>query len=316
MEESQDKNLLEGLLERAYAGLQKSLEKKSDFVQRVTPGVGATFGPFEEALQEVFVLDLFRGLTEGLPTRDNTCLPVNQAGMAITDPVNTAPENWTASCVITGRLVAALRGQAAFRKADHTACLRGGRLAVRHRGEEQAEEALTAALEGGLVLQARRMRRAAKTGAWLMVLPSTVNGTELRPQEWRDALFLWYGLKPPDLPTNCDGCEARFTISHTLDCKKGGLVTARHNEIREGVADLADKALTPAHVRDDPLIYSGCAMSRTNPKPAGSNLTNPTDETTAAPKVTEQKGDLLLRYLWKQGTDSVHDMRVVNTDAL
>ena len=57
-------------------------------------------------------------------------------------------------------------------------------------------------------------------------------------------------------------------------------------------------------------------MSRTNPKPAGSNLTKPTDETTAAPQVTEQKGDLLIREFWKQGTDSVHDMRVVNTDAL
>ena len=59
---------------------------------------------------------------------------------------------------------------------------------------------MTAALEGAPVLQARRMRQAAKTGAWLTVLPSTVNGTELGAQEWRDALFLQYGLEPPDLP--------------------------------------------------------------------------------------------------------------------
>ena len=103
-------------------------------MQRVTPGVGAAFGPVEEALRDVFVPALFRGLTEGLPTRDNTCLPVKQAGMAIPDPVKTAPEIWTASCVITGHLVAALRGQAAFQTADHTTCLRGGWLAVRHRG--------------------------------------------------------------------------------------------------------------------------------------------------------------------------------------
>ena len=57
-------------------------------------------------------------------------------------------------------------------------------------------------------------------------------------------------------------------------------------------------------------------MSRTKPKPAGSNLTNTRDETTAAPEVTEQKADLLIRDLWQQGTDSVHDMHVVNTDAL
>ena len=50
--------------------------------------------------------------------------------------------------------------------------------------------------------------------------------------------------------------------------------------------------------------------------PAGSNLTKSTDATTSAPEVTEQKGDLLIRELWQQGTDSVHDMRVVNTDAL
>ena len=55
------------------------------------------------------------------------------------------------------------------------------------------------------------------TGAWLTVLPSTVNGTELGAQEWRGALFLRYGLEPPDLPSHCDGCDAKFSISHALD---------------------------------------------------------------------------------------------------
>ena len=33
-------------------------------------------------------------------------------------------------------------------------------------------------------------------------------------------------------------------------------------------------------------------------------------------KVTEHKGDILIRELWHQGNDSVHDMHVVNTDTL
>ena len=49
--------------------------------------------------------------------------------------------------------------------------------------------------------------------------------------------------------------------------------------------------------------------------PDGSNLTKSTDATRAAPEVIEQKGDLLIRDLWQQGTDSVQDMPVVNTDA-
>ena len=115
-------------------------------MQRVTPGVGADFVPVEEALWEVFLPALFRGLTKGLPTRENTRLLVKQAGLAIPDPVLTAPENWTASCFITGHLISALRGQTTFRTADHTACLKLGRLAVRHRGLQRAEAALTAAL--------------------------------------------------------------------------------------------------------------------------------------------------------------------------
>ena len=104
-----------------------------------------------------------------------------------------------------------------------------------------------------------------------MVLTSTINGTELGPQEWRDALFLRYGLEPTDLPTYCDGCQAKFSISHALDGKKCGLVTAHHNKLRDGVADLAGKAFTPFHVRDDPLIYSGRAVKRTKAAPAGEN---------------------------------------------
>ena len=44
------------------SGLQKLLRKKWELVQRVTPGIGYTLGPVEEALQETFLLDLFQGL--------------------------------------------------------------------------------------------------------------------------------------------------------------------------------------------------------------------------------------------------------------
>ena len=95
--------------------------------------------------------------------------------------------------------------------------------------------ALTAALKGPPIQQARRMQRAAKTRAWLTVMTSTVNGTELGAQEWRNSLFLRYGLDPPDLPKYWDGCKAQFSISHALDCINGGLITVRHNELRDGV---------------------------------------------------------------------------------
>ena len=217
---------------------------------------------------------LYKGLREGVPERGINRLPVKQAGLALPEPTQTAPENWTASCVITGHLVAALRGQVEFRTADHSSCLREGRTAVRRRGQNWAEEALMAALEGPPVLHARCLQQAAKNRAWLTVLLSTVNGTELGSQECRDALFLRYGLDPPDLPKYCAGCQARFLVSHALECKKGGLVTAHHNELCDRVAYMAGKAFTPSYVRNNPHIYSGRAMKRTKSTPAGSNKTS------------------------------------------
>ena len=102
-----------------------------------------------------------------------------------------------------------------------------------------------------------------------------------------------------------------FKITH--DWKKGVLVTACHNELRGRVSCLAGKAFTPSHVRDDLLIYSGRAVKRTKATPAGASGNK--DHAVAPPtEVTEQKRNLLIRDLWKQGKDSVHDMRVVSTD--
>ena len=46
-------------------------------------------------------------------------------------------------------------------------------------------------------------------------------------------------------------------------------MTARHNDIRDRVADLAGKAFTPMHMGDDPLIFAGCAVQRPKTHPAG-----------------------------------------------
>ena len=49
-------------------------------------------------------------------------------------------------------------------------------------------------------LDARRLGRIQRMGAWLSVLLSIVNGTELWVQECRESLFLSYGIAPSDLP--------------------------------------------------------------------------------------------------------------------
>ena len=86
-------------------------------MQRVTPSIGNALGLVEKAMRETFVPDLFEGLGEGALERGVICLPVKQAGLDLPDPTMAAPENWMASCILTGHLVAALRVQVEFRTA-------------------------------------------------------------------------------------------------------------------------------------------------------------------------------------------------------
>ena len=67
-------------------------------------------------------------------------------------------------------------------------------------------------------------------------------------------------------------------------------------------------------MRENPLIYSGRAVKRAKATP--SRDSGKIDQAGASlPEVTEQKGNLLIRDLWQNETDSVNNICVVNTDA-
>ena len=203
----------------AYAGLYKLLQQEWEFVQWFIPNIGDAFSLVEQALRDAFISALFQGLGEGTLGKGVTRVPVKQADLALPDPTKTSPENLMVFCVITIHLVAELRCQEEFRTEDHSACLQEGITEVRKRIVLRVEESLAETIASSLVQGARRLRRTTKTGACLTLQPSTVNGTELGVQEWQEALFLRYVLDSPDLPHYCEGCNATFSICHTLDCK-------------------------------------------------------------------------------------------------
>ena len=126
----------------AYAGLQKSLQQKCAFVKRVTSEIGMEFQGVDNALQEILLSYLFQGSMAQIPERAIICLTVTQAGIALPDPTWTAGENWTASCIITGYLVAAFHGTAKFRLGDHALIMAEGTEVICQQSAEEAETSL------------------------------------------------------------------------------------------------------------------------------------------------------------------------------
>jgi hypothetical protein len=128
------------------------------------------------------------------------------------------------------------------------------------------------------------------TGQWLSVLPPTANGTELSAQEFRDALLLRYARCPPDLLIQCDGCQQKFSVHHALECKRGGLVISRHNEIRDELSGLASKAFPPSAVCNEPRIHTSCAAE---PRSKHGKPVSPAVKHLFQNNHTEDRGDIL-----------------------
>ncbi|KAL5488903.1 hypothetical protein EMCRGX_G017917 [Ephydatia muelleri] len=98
--------------------------------------------------------------------------------------------------------------------------------------------------------------------------------------EFRDALAMRCQCHLLRMPATCDGCVAAFNLEHALDCKIGGLVTQRHNEIRDALGDLASIAFKNGI--KEPMV---------------------------------KEADISIRCLWQPQTVALLDVRVVDTDA-
>ena len=93
-------------------------------------------------------------------------------------------------------------------------------------------------VENTLMPEQNRAAKQAKqkdASSWLISLED--HGFTLTKGEFRDALALRYNKPLYSLLSNCP-CGQKFNLTHTLNCKKGGFVTMRHNNIRDFEANL------------------------------------------------------------------------------
>ena len=95
-----------------------------------------------------------------------------------------------AACVITGHLIAALRGTAEFQSGNHALFVGEGGDAIYQRHAESTVTALRVDRAAASIYGACWMVWITRTWVCLSVIPSTVNGMELGAQEWISSLFL------------------------------------------------------------------------------------------------------------------------------
>jgi hypothetical protein len=294
----------------AFAGLQKSLQHEWQFIQRVIDDIGDCFFDVETAIADIFLPALYGETLKDCTYRRNlSALPVKFAGLALPDPTASSEDNYEGSPLVCSHILAAFRGIESFSSADHQSLRKAVTAEIKTRRSDKQDSTLSTILADLDYDTRRTILRGKETGQWLSVMPSTLNGTELSAQEFRDALLLRHARTPGDLSSHCDGCGAKFDVRHALECKVGGLVILRHNEINEEMCDLASKALAPSAVRVERMIHSRRTAEETKakePKSPVQRLSRSSDE---------EQGDLLIQSFWARGTDVIVNVRVADTDA-
>ena len=144
------------------------------------------------------------------------------------------------------------------------------------------------------VLKAVKDTRQQGASSWLSVLPLKEHGFSLNKGEFRDAIRLRYGKDLKGLPSQCP-CGQPFNITHALNCKRGGFISMRHNNIRDFEAELLAQAHKDVEI-EPPL------------QPLAGEIVNGLDGDNARP-------DIRAKGVWRPGQNAYFDIRVSNTNA-
>ena len=122
-------------------------------------------------------------------------------------------------------------------------------------------------------------------------MPLAKDNFDLTATEFRDALAIRYRKPLLNVPPFCDGCGSPSCLDRFLICKKGGLITQHHYEIRDAVGDLA--ALVWGPVKLEPIVKDA------------------QDDDSGEVLIA----DLCVRGVWLPQSEALFDVRIVDTDA-
>jgi hypothetical protein len=245
----------------AYIGVQKSLQMEWQFLQRTTFCPPRFFQTMETVIADEIIPAIF-GYTTGAPIpRQLSKLCARAAGLGLFDPTWTADSNPLASQSLVSVLEASLVDPTVpFSIHAHSQEVERQRETIRLQREFSHGAALKdfkasfdkTTPEGKHAIN--RLDNACQTARMLSIMPFIHFDTDLSNVEFRDRLHIRYGVDPPNLFPDCDGCGKPNSISHALSCTFGGLVIMRHDEMKRRLGDICSQALVPSAVRDEPLI--------------------------------------------------------------
>ena len=147
--------------------------------------------------------------------------------------------------------------------------------------------------------QLRTISLARDKGAscWLNVLRLEGEGYVLNKEEFRDALAMRYQKCISNLPSSCP-CGKQFNPTHAMDCKKGGFIQARHDNVRNLEGSLLSEVCNDVAI--EPRLMP---------------VTEETFELRSSNIEDDSRLDVKARGFYRQGQVAFFDVRIAHLNA-
>ena len=144
----------------------------------------------------------------------------------------------------------------------------------------------------------RNIEQLSEPGAssWLGALPLQAQGFNLTKGEFQDALAIRYNRPVKNMPSKCP-CDKDFTVTHALNCKSGGFIGVRHDQIKNFECSLL-KSLIKDVECEPPLhpVLNKAGYAKTANLEDGARC------------------DIRARGFWRNGQNAFFDVAVTNAD--
>ena len=238
----------------SYTAFTTGLSQRWKFMQRTIPDTADLFKPVEAAIREHFIPAICGKQVSDIE-RNVLSLPCRDGGLGISNPVETADQEYNASREITTSLSDLISRQEmdiSLLDKDEVKRKKKAMSVLKKEANKSKLEMITESLDE----QKRRLLSASSekgASSWLTVLPLKSLGYTLNKSEFRDALCLRFGWTIPNTPKFC-GCGKDNSLDHILTCARGGYVIMRHNRLRDTTATLLGEVCRD--VKTEPPLIS------------------------------------------------------------
>ena len=279
----------------SYVAYTFGLKHRWTYYTRTLPNIEDLLEPLERAISDVLIPSMIDHNCTQLE-RDILSLPVRLGGLGITNPAQCSDAEFNASIKVTAPLAERIMSQT--HEPPDEMDVKKLQLNVK---KEREERLLKQSDELRNFLPERTKRAvtlASEKGAsnWLTVIPNKDMDFDLNKREFKDAINLRYDWEISGIPSVC-ACGDRFTVDHSMICKRGGFIIQRHNELRDLEAELLN--LVCNDVETEPVLQE-LTGEKLNP---GANT------------ACDARLDIHARGIWERQKSTFFDIRVCHPNA-